>query len=78
VGLMASNMFKVVAKSDVPSRTRIYNTRWVDAVKNTSNEITEKQRLVAQNYRDQGAASMPTKAPTVSRVAQRIAVALAA
>jgi Reverse transcriptase (RNA-dependent DNA polymerase) len=75
---MASKMFKVVAKSDVPIGSRIYNTRWVDTLKNTTNGITEKSRSVAQNYRDQGAASMPTKAPTVSRVAQRIAVALAA
>jgi hypothetical protein len=77
-GLMASKMFKVVAKLDVPSGSRIYNTSWVDTLKNNTKGMTEKSRLVAQNYRDQGAASMPTKAPTVSRVAQRIAVALEA
>jgi hypothetical protein len=77
-GLLGQGMFKIVKRSQVPELTRIYDTRWVDVTKEIGGNIVMKSRLVAKNFRDQGARSIPTRSPTVSKAAQRIVLATAA
>ena len=78
-GLMDAGVFEIVDRDQIPQHTRIYGTRWVDVVKKgpDGREI-QKSRLVAQNYRDFNAKHIPTKAPTVSRMGQRLALTVAA
>ena len=76
-GLNKRNTFKIVNASSVPKGTRVYGTRWVDAIKMVDGKEVEKSRLVAQNVRDKGAAAIPTRSPTVSRMGQRMLVATA-
>lgn len=78
-GLQEAGVFRIVSRSDVPPGTRIYGTRWVDTIKkNDDGTVKEKSRLVAQNYRDMSSRGVPTKAPTISRFGQRIALCIAA
>jgi len=78
-GLKKARVFKVLDRSDVPLGTRIYGTRWVDSLKKKEDgSFKEKSRLVAQNYRDYHARKIPTKAPTISKLGQRIALCIAA
>lgn len=76
-GLKKRETFKVVDLSSVPRGTRIYGSHWVDVLKDDNGKFVEKSRLVAQNFRDRGALSLPTKSPTISRAAQRLTIALA-
>jgi len=78
-GLTKAKVFKVVDRSIVPEGQRIYGTKWVDGIKTLDDGSTKyKSRLVAQNFRDNEARGIPTKAPTISRFGQRIALAIAA
>ena len=75
-GLMDRNIFSIVDRSSVPKGTRIFGTRWVDALKTVDGKTFEKSRIVARNFRDKGAASVATKAPTVTRLGLRLALSL--
>lgn len=76
--LKKRQVFDVVERSTVPSKSRIYGCRFVDNVKkNGKGEEYNRSRLVAQNFRDKEALNIMTKSPTVSRLGQRIAVATA-
>jgi len=78
-GLLRRGTFEIVPIADVPARTRIYKLKFVDTEKVGPNqERYIKSRLVAQNYRDAGAATIPTRSPTVTRWAQRLLLLLAA
>ena len=58
---------------------RVYKTGWVDSMKKRDDGTTfAKSRLVARNFRDTAANSLPTNSPTVTRWAQRLALAIAA
>jgi hypothetical protein len=46
-------------------------------LKQSSKEI-ESLGLVAQNYKEDGAAELPVPSPTVSRAAQRVGLSIAA
>lgn len=71
-GLFSSNVFRKIRKSEVANGARIYGLRFVDEVKkDIYGSLYEKSRLVAQNYMDNGAKGIPTKAPTITRMAQR-------
>jgi hypothetical protein len=74
-GLLGRGMFRVVKRAEVPHGIMIYGTRWVDTQKADG---SKKSRLVAQNFRDHAASSVTTRSPTVSRLAQRVAVMSAA
>lgn len=76
--LIKREVFKVVPRKQVPNGTRIYGTRWVDSIKTVDGKTVQKSRIVAQNFRDSGAVSISTRSPTVSRFAQRVAIASAA
>jgi hypothetical protein len=78
LGLQQQGMFRVVKCSSVPPHTRVYGTRWVDTQKSVKGQQVPKSRLVATNYRDHGARSLPTRSPTVTKAAQRVVIATAA
>jgi hypothetical protein len=69
-GLHEREMFRIVPKSEIRTGERLYGTRFVDTIKRGGER---KSRLVAQNYRDEGASDMPVRSPTVSRAAQGFA-----
>lgn len=77
-GLAERGTFATVKRNSIPRGTRIYGTRFVDAYKVVDRNTVLKSRLVAQNFRDLGAAAIATKAPTVSRLGQRLVLCLAA
>ena len=77
-GLFDQKVFEVVDRSNVPQGFRIYGTKWVDLLKtNDDGSALEKSRLVAQNFRDFSARNIPTKAPTISQMGERIALTIA-
>ena len=54
-GLLKKGVFKVVNMADIPQGVRIFNSQFVDKVKNTSTDKAfKKSRLVVQAYHDQG------------------------
>lgn len=58
--------------------TRIFTTRWIDALKTVDGKTYEKSRIVARNFNDKEAASVFTRAPPVTRMGLRVAAALCA
>lgn len=78
-GLMEKGVFRVVPISQVPRNTRIFNSRFVDKVKNIGTAaVYEKSRLVVQAYNDHEKETILTQAPTIQRMSQRLILALAA
>lgn len=75
---MKQKVFEIVPLSSVSKGKRVYGTRWVDVVKSANGKTFEKSRLVAQNYRDRDAITIPTRSPTISIFGERIAVDTAA
>ena len=78
-GLKEREVFEIVPRSRVPKGTRIHSTKWVDIVKrDAQGNKMNKSRLVAANFDDPDAASIPTTSPTVKRLAQRLILLSAA
>lgn len=78
-GLMEKGVFQVIPISQVPRNTRIFNSRFVDEVKNIGTAAAyEKSRLVVQAYNDHEKETILTQAPTIQRMSQRLILALAA
>lgn len=78
-GLLEKGVFEIVNITDIPEGSRIFNSRFVDELKNIGTaEAFEKSRLVVQAYMDQGKGSVLTESPTLQRVSQRVILALAA
>ena len=77
-GLLKDGTFVPVKLSNVPESSRIFGSRFVDEIKKVGKGLRKKSRLVAQNYADNDAASIATKAPTVQRFSQRVALSIAA
>jgi hypothetical protein len=78
-GLLEKGVFEIVRLDDIPEDTRLFNSRFVDEVKNagTSNAF-EKSRLVVQAYNDQEKDIVLTQSPTIQRVSQRLILCIAA
>lgn len=57
---------------------RIFGSRFVDEIKRASEHFRRNSRLVAQNYSDEAASTIPTKTPTVPRFSQRLALSISA
>ena len=77
--LFEKSCFEIVSISDVPHGVRIFNSRFVDEIKNIGTiNAYEKSRLVVQVYNDDGKAKMLTQAPTIQRMNQRLILTLAA
>ena len=64
-GLIGNGTFIPVHKSEIPDGTRIFGSRFIDEVKRSGQGTRKKSRLVAQNYQDNDATKIATKAPTV-------------
>ena len=78
-GLLEKVVFKVVTSKDVPSNARIFNSRFVDKVKNAdTDKAYEKSWLVIQVYNNQEKDLVLTQSQTIQRVSQRLIVCLAA
>ena len=77
-GLLERGVFAIVNEADIPQDIRIFNSRFVDEIKNSgTNEAYEKSRLVVQAYDDQNKSMILTQSPTIQRVSQRIILVMA-
>ena len=64
--LFEKSCFEIVSISDVFHGIRIFNSRFVDKIKNINTiDAYEKSRLVMQTYNDNGKAEMLTQIPTI-------------
>ena len=78
-GLLEKGVFATVPLSTVPNGIRIFNSRFVDEVKNAGTSTAfEKSRLVVQAYNDAEKELVLTQSPTIQRVSQRLILALTA
>jgi hypothetical protein len=78
-GLLEKGVFKITKLTDVPQGVRLFNSRFVDEVKNAgTSKAFEKSRLVVQAYNDQGKELVLTQSPTIQRVSQRLILCIAA
>lgn len=76
-GLLEEGTFKMVRAKDVPDGTRVFGSRFIDEVKRAGEMLRRNSRLVAQNYIDEDARRIGTKAPTIQRFSQRTLLSLA-
>ena len=72
-------MFEVTKLENILSGTRLFNSRFVDEVKNAGTDAAfEKSRLVVQAYNDEEKKLVLTQSPTIQRVSQRLILILTA
>ena len=65
-GLLEKGVFEVVDAASIPPGTRIFNSRFVDQVKNEGTDRAfEKSRLVVQAYNDLDKRAVLTQLPTI-------------
>ena len=68
-GLLEIGTFGVVTISDVSSRMRIFNSRFVNEIKNERTTTAfEKSRLVVQVYNNHGKEEILTQLPTIQQM----------
>lgn len=77
-GIVKDGTFKPIWEADIPGTPRIFWSRFVDYLKKVGNKLKKKSRLVANNYAEDDATVINTKAPTVQKFAQRVALSIAA
>ena len=78
-GLLEKGVFKIVKLADVPEGMRLFNSRFVDEIKNPGTEKAfEKSRLVVQAYNDEGKKLVLTQLPIIQRVSQHLILCIAA
>lgn len=66
-GLLRTGPFLPVHRYQVPADTSIFASHFIDKLKKSKSGTQRKSRLVAQNYGDDRARQVVTKAPTVQR-----------
>lgn len=77
-GLLESQVFRLIPRSQLPEGARLFNSRFVDEVKHPGTEDAyEKSRLVIQAYNDAGKLAVLTQSPTIQRASQRLLLAIA-
>ena len=65
-GLLEKGVFKFINTTDVPEGARIFNSRFVDEIKNAkTDKAFKKSRLVVQAYNDYGKDLVLTQSPTI-------------
>ena len=75
--LFEKGCFEIVSASDVFHEIRIFNSRFVDEIKNIGTvDAYEKSRLIVQTYNDDDKAEMLTQTPTIQRMSQRFILTL--
>lgn len=68
-GLVEKRVFKVIISEDVPSNTQIFNSCFVNEIKNPgSDKAYEKKRLVVQAYNDKDKDLVLMQLPTIQQV----------
>lgn len=68
-GLSEKSTFEVVSISEILDGTRVFNSRFVDEIKNIGTAAAfEKSRLVVQAYNDHDKEMVLTQAPTIQRM----------
>ena len=78
-GLQERGVFEPVPIQHVPDGVTIFNSRFVDEIKNEgTSDAFEKSRLVVQGYNDIDKNLILTQAPTIQRASQRVILCLAA
>ena len=78
-GLLKNGIFEVVDIEDIPYSIRIFNSRFIDEIKNPrTDKAFEKSRLVVQAYQDIEKNIVLTQSPTIQHISQRLILALAA
>ena len=79
IELIEKRMFISVNKKEISENMRIFNSRFVDEVKNAdTNSTFEKSRLVMQAYNDSTKHLVLTQSSTIQRVNQRLILCFAA
>ena len=64
--LLDNGVFKVVPISKVSQGTKIFNSRFMDQIKNAGTAIVfKKSKLIVQTYNNNGKLSILTQAPTI-------------
>ena len=77
--LLEKGVFEITKLVDVPQGVRLFNSRFVDEIKNLgTDKAFEKSRLVVQAYNDQEKELVLTQSPTIQRVSQRLILCIAA
>jgi hypothetical protein len=78
-GLLEKGVFEITKLADVPQGARLFNSRFVDKIKNKgTDKAYEKSRLVIQAYNDKEKELVLTQSPTIQRVSQRLILCIAA
>jgi hypothetical protein len=78
-GLLEKGVFEITKLADVPQGVRLFNSRFVDEIKNLgTDKAFEKSRLVVQAYNDKEKELVLTQSPTIQRVSQRLILCIAA
>jgi len=78
-GLLEKGVFEITKLTNVPQGVRLFNSRFVDEVKNKgTDKAFEKSRLVVQAYNDAEKDLVLTQSPTIQRVSQRLILCIAA
>ena len=77
-GLLEKGVFEIVVDhQNISSNTRIFNSRFVDAIKHSGiDKAFEKSRLVIQAYNDEEKTLVLTQSSTIQRVSQRLIICL--
>ena len=79
IELIEKGIFISVNKKKMSENMRIFNSRFVDKVKNVGTDSTfEKSHLVMQAYNDSTKHLVLTQSPTIQRVNQRLILCFAA
>ncbi|KAI1008166.1 hypothetical protein K3495_g77 [Podosphaera aphanis] len=77
-GLLDRGVFGFININDIPLNARIFNSRFVDRIKNEGKaNAIKKSRLVVQAYKDDNKKSVLTYSPTIQRMSQRLILSLA-
>lgn len=75
--LLEKGAFEVISISDISSRMRIFNSCFVDKIKNKGPATAfEKSRLVIQAYNNHSKEKILTQLPTIQQMSQRLILAL--
>lgn len=77
-GLLEKGVLKVVTTEDIPSNTQIFNSYFVDEMKNSgTDKAYEKSQLVVQAYNNKEKDLVLTQSSIIQQVSQCLIVCLA-
>lgn len=77
-GSVENGTFRKVHARDINPSYRISRSHFVDEIEKADKRVRLKSKLIAQNCNDEGGSEIATKAPTVQRCSQHLAMTIAA